>query len=89
LILSVQGNTVKRKNCSFLKKRTKKLLLRRGHDLVLKQDRLERRPTDKRFFVPFFKKEHCFHRAPRNLQSVLPSWQERNVRQPGLAASRR
>jgi hypothetical protein len=50
LILSVQGNTVKRKNCSFLKKRTKKLLLRRGHDLVLKQDRLERR--QKRTLLP-------------------------------------
>jgi hypothetical protein len=54
-----EGIKVKRRSCSFLKKRTKKLLLRSrrtespwvGHSLGA---------TNKSFLVLFFKKEHFF-----------------------------
>jgi len=58
-VASRQGNKVTRQTCSFLKKRTKKLLLLRCVDLSRRRHRLGRTQAGKSFWF-FFQKNTCF-----------------------------
>jgi hypothetical protein len=54
----------RKEESSFLKKRSKKLLLLRPADLGRMHGRLARSQTSKSFLVLFFKKEHFFLYLP-------------------------
>jgi glycine betaine/proline transport system substrate-binding protein len=54
------GKRVEKRTCSFLKKRTKKLLPVRAGNTPRHQHHLARHQTDKSFSVLFFKKGHSF-----------------------------